>query len=98
MFDGSNNLVQTNRTTLGGNPNGYAEATPFTSWSPQLMNYEPSAWEAPPDNLAPATLRMGRFQWTWGGLKGVDVPSLRPDAEVITTPAVDANYRARGPF
>jgi hypothetical protein len=41
---------------------------------------------------------MGRFQWTWGGLKGVDVPNLRPDAEVITTPAADANFRARGPF
>jgi prepilin-type N-terminal cleavage/methylation domain-containing protein len=96
MFDGSNNLVTTNRTTLGGNPNGYSTSTPG-NWAPQLIEYDPRTWEAPDDGIA-ATARMGRFQWTWGGLKGVDVPNLRPDAEVITTPAADANFRARGPF
>lgn len=96
MFDGSNNLVTANRTTLGGNPNSYNQANPG-QWAPQTITYEPRTWEAPDDGLAD-NLRWGRFQWTWGGLKGIDVPNLRPDGEVIVLPIVDSNFRARGPF
>ncbi len=95
MFDGSNNLVRTNRTTLGGNPTGYTGGP--NSWLQQTINYDPRNWEAPADGMNSAT-RFGRFQWTWGGLRGIDVPNLRPDAEVIVTPAVDGSYRATGPF
>ncbi len=93
MFDNSNNVVTTNKTTLGA----YANATNANVWQAQTINYLPRPWEASPDNL-PAGSRYGRFQWTYGGLKGVDVPNLRPDAEVITTPAVDLDFRARPPF
>jgi prepilin-type N-terminal cleavage/methylation domain-containing protein len=94
MFDGSNNLVSTNKTTLGADPLG------GNAWTLQTINYTPSTtelWEAPLDGL-PGGQRFGRFQWTFGGLKGVDVPNLRPEGEVVVTPAVDENFRARGPF
>ena len=93
MFDGSNNLTSTNKTTLGGDPIG------GNTWTQQTINYTPSTtelWEAPLDGLTGP--RWGRFQWTFGGIKGIDLPNLRPDAESIVDAAVDINFRARGPF
>jgi prepilin-type N-terminal cleavage/methylation domain-containing protein len=92
MFDGSNNIVQSNRTTLGSRPNHPTLGT----WTPQLINYEPRPWEAPADGF-PDNIRWGRYQWTYAGLRGIDVPNLRPDGEVITTNLVDQRFRA-APF
>jgi prepilin-type N-terminal cleavage/methylation domain-containing protein len=96
MFDGSNNLVTTNRTTLGGDPTGYSASNPG-AWAPIAIEYVPRDWEAPLDGL-PNSQRWGRYQWTWGGLKGIDVPNLRPNGEVIVNNGQDQNFRARGPF
>jgi prepilin-type N-terminal cleavage/methylation domain-containing protein len=93
MFDGSNNIVQTNRTTMGSRPNNGV----LTQWAPQTINYEPRPWEAPADNF-PDTQRLGRYQWTYGGIKGIDVPNLRPDAEIITNNQTDQRFRAAPPF
>ncbi|GEM_PF-206692 len=90
-FDASVNVVATNKTTLGGNNIGTG------TWAPQFISYVPRDWEAPVDGLA-NNQRHGRFQWTFGGLKGVDIPNLRPDAEVIVAPSVDENFRMRAPF
>jgi type II secretory pathway pseudopilin PulG len=93
MFDGSNNVVQSNRTTLGSIPNN----SPRAQWGPQMINYEARAWEAPDDGF-PDTQRWARFAWTYGGLRGIDVPNLRPDAEIITSGQTDQRFRAGPPF
>lgn len=93
-FDQSVSNIKTNRTTLGAWPvftgNTFLQMT---------YNYAPMAggWEPPADGT-PMNLMFARFAWTYGGLKGQDIPNRADNAEVIMTPAADDPYRIRPPF
>ncbi len=91
-FDQSVSNIKTNRTTLGGWP-----VFTGSNFIPITYAYAPQTWEPPADNT-PAASMYARFAWTYGGLKGQDIPSRSADAEIIVTPAVDANFRVRPPF
>lgn len=92
MFDQSVNNFLSNRSTLGGDP-----ITANSTWSSQQFDYVPRDWEAP-DTYPAGQQPHGRYQWTYGGLKGIDFLTTKEDAPIILTAAVDALYRARPPF
>lgn len=91
-FDQSVTNIKTNRTTLGAWP-----VFSGSTFIPVTYAYAPSSWE-PQSDGTPAALMYARYAWTYGGLKGQDIPNRSEDSEVIMTPAVDANFRARPPF
>ncbi len=96
MFDQSVNNFISNRSTLGGTP----PANPSDAWVAQTLgdySANRSDWEAPDDGLAQLQ-RHGRYQWTYGGLKGIDFTTTKEDAPIILTAGVDQLYRARPPF
>lgn len=95
MFDQSVNNYVANRSTLGGVP----PTAGSTTWIAQTLDYAAnrSEWEAPDDGMQP-TQRYARYQWTYGGLKGLDFNTTKEDAPIILSQQVDALYRTRPPF
>ena len=91
-FDQSVTNIKTNRTTLGAWP-----VFSGSTFVPITYAYAPQTWEPPSDNT-PAALMYARYAWTYGGLKGQDIPSRSNDAAIIMTAAVDEGYRVRPPF
>lgn len=90
MFDQSVNIRKTSDALPGFTPRTYTNPAAYF-WT--QINYAPRPWEAPqfgPNN------EPGYYQWTTGGLKGIDFVSNQ------TAPWANASqaqqYEARGPF
>jgi prepilin-type N-terminal cleavage/methylation domain-containing protein len=90
MFDQSVNVRRTKDALPGFVPNTFTNPAAYF-W--QQINYVPRAWEAPlfgPNN------QPGYYQWTTGGLKGIDFVSGTSSS--WTTPNQAQQYEVRGPF